>query len=131
VDGVTSAGADLEKSIAGMKEAAGKRFADWEAGEAAYTTEAVPARSQQRRGEARGLFDASVAAAEEMDRQGKGFMAFLVDIRMLLSNDLTPKGIEGTKDLVQNARASNGRLHQLTQPTVTALKAAADSLSTQ
>jgi hypothetical protein len=114
-----------------MQGAARKRFADWEASEAAYTTESIRARSQQNRGEAERLFQASVDAAAEMDRQGKGFVAYISDIRMLLSNDLTPRGVESTKDLAQNAKASNGKLHQLTQPTIAALRAAADGLSTK
>jgi hypothetical protein len=129
VDGVTSAEANFRSSIASMKSAAAARFEAWEKEDATYTNPAIQARSQQRRGEAQGAVTKASTDADAMLEQAASFTSFLGDLRKLLANDLTPKSVSGVGDLVKNAKASNGRLHQMATPTVNSLKAASDALS--
>lgn len=131
VDGVVSAEANFRSSIAGMKSAAAARFEAWEKEDATYTNPAIQARSQQRRGEAQGAVTKASTDADAMLEQAAGFVSFLGDLRKLLSNDLTPKGVAGVDDLVRNAKASNGRLHQMATPTINSLNAASEALSTK
>jgi hypothetical protein len=131
VDGVTSAEGEFRSSIAGMKSAAASRFQAWEAEDATYANPGIQARSQQRRSEAQGVVNKAGSDADAMLEQAAGFVSYLGDLRKLLSNDLTPAGIKGSADLIQNARSSNNRMHQMAQPTLNSLKAAAESLSTR
>lgn len=131
VDGVAAAEKSMESAIADMKSAAEARFSDWKAGEAAYTDASIKARSEMRRAQAEEVFRKAVASIGAMHQQAKGFVTYLSDLRMLLSNDLTPAAVRSSEDLARNAKASNGRLHSLTQPTVADLRAAAEALSTK
>lgn len=131
VDGVLSAEGAFRSAIAGMKSAAASRFQAWEAEDATFTNPGIQARSQQRRTEAQGVVNKAGADADTMLEHAGGFVSYLSDLRKLLSNDLTPAGIKANADLVQNARSSNSRMHQMAQPTLTSLRAAADALSTK
>ena len=110
---------DLDKFVALLAE------------DATYTNPAIQARSQQRRGEAQDVVNKASADADAMLQQAGTFTSYLADLRKLLSNDLTPKGVASISDLAQNARASNGRLHQMAQPTIASLTAASDALATK
>jgi PBP1b-binding outer membrane lipoprotein LpoB len=131
VDTVVSSEASFRTSIAGMKSASASRFEAWKAEDATYTNPAIQARSQQRRGEAQDIVNKASADADAMLVQAANFTSYLSDLRKLLSNDLTPKGVAGISDLAGNARASNGRLHQMAQPTIASLTAASDALATK
>jgi hypothetical protein len=131
VDGVVAAEGSFRSSVAGMKSAAAARFDAWEKEDATYTNPAIQERSRQRRAESQETVSKASTDADAMLEQAAGFVSYLSDLRKLLSNDLTPKGVAGVSDLAQNARASNGRLHQMAQPTLASLTAAADALSTK
>lgn len=131
VDSVAAAEASFRSSVAGMKAAAAARFQAWEADDATLTNPAIQARSQQNRSEAQGTVAKASGDADAMLEQAAGFVSYLSDLRQMLSNNLTPKGISSVADLAQNARASNGRLHQMAQPTLASLTAASEALSTK
>jgi len=131
VDSVAASEGSFRSAVAGMKSASAARFQAWEKEDATFENPAIQARSQQRRGEAQETVNKASADCDATLEQAAGFVSYLSDLRKLLSNDLTPKGVAGIADLAQNARASNGRLHQLAQPTLASLTAASDALSTK
>lgn len=131
VDGVTGAESYFRSSVVDAKTSAGRRFQAWEREDATYSNPSIQARSQQRRAEARGAVDKAGADADAMLEQAAGFVSYLSDLRKLLSNDLTPKGVAGIADLARNARAANGRLDQMARPTIASLGAAAEALGTK
>lgn len=131
VDVVASSEKALRSGIGSIRPAASSRFAAWEKENATFENAGIQARSQQRLTEAQAMVEKAAAGGDSMLEQAGAFVSYLNDLRKLLSNDLTPKGVAGCADLVQNARSSNGRLHTMATPTVNDLKAAAEALSTK
>jgi hypothetical protein len=131
VDRVVAADGSLRGSITAMKASAATRFQSWGEENVSYRDADMQVRSQKSRAEAAETFRLAAVDADAMLVQSASFVAYLSDLRRILSNDLSEKGVAGVADFAAKARVSNGHLDEMTRPTRTSLEAAADAMSSK
>jgi len=131
VDRVVSADGSLRGAVASMKSTAGARFQAWGRENVSYSDADMQIQSQKFRAEAAEVFRKAAQDSDAMLECSAGFVAYLSDLRKILSNDLTPKGVAGVSGFAAKARASNDRLDEMARPTRVSLGAAADAMSSK
>ncbi len=131
VERVVAADGALRESITAMKASAAARFKAWGEENVSYTDNDMQVRSQESRAVAAETFRRAAVDADAMLAQSAGFVTYLSDLRKVLSNDLSDNGVEGVKGFAEKARASNGKLDEMTRPTRTSLEAAAEAMTSK
>jgi hypothetical protein len=131
VDRVVSADGSLRGSLAKMKTSANERFKEWGEQNVSYADNDMQLQSQKNRADATGPFRKAVDDTDAMLEQSTGFVTYLTDLRKILANDLSPKGVASVSEFTAKARVSNAQLDELARPARTSLGAAADAMTSK
>jgi hypothetical protein len=129
VDHVASADESLRDSLAEMRTSARRRFQAWGEENFAYEDEEMRTQARQRRTQAVESFKKTVKDADAMLVQSAGFVAYLSELRQVLSNDLSTKGVEGVSGFTDKARDSNHELDGMAAPVRSSLVAASVAIT--
>jgi len=129
VDRVVSTDAKLRGAVDSMKASAAKRFDAWGAQNRSYADKDMRIQSEENRVEAEEAFSEAAKDADGMLEQSAGFVSYLSDLRKVLSNDLSEKGVADAADFAAKARTTSGKLDDMARPIRKSLGAAADKMS--
>jgi hypothetical protein len=129
VDALASAEASYRGSVQSMKRSAADRFQTWEQESSQIGNADMRAKSGERRNEVMGIYKTCETAAEELAAQAGPFVTDLLDLRKVLSIDLTPGGIDAATDLSGKVRDGNKKVDSASKPVVSAVEKAADALA--
>jgi hypothetical protein len=130
VDGLSSANTRLASSVSSLERTVDARFRSWDAENATFANRELRTHAEKRRDEvfatwqqAQGPMDKGVAFAGAVSGQ-------FADLRKLLSNDLTPGGVEAATGFADKARAEAEKVVESTKAWSDGLDAAIQALST-
>jgi hypothetical protein len=129
VDRVVSTDAKLRGAVEAMKASATKRFDAWGEQNRSYADKDMRVQSEESREDAEEAFGDAARDADGMVEQSAGFVSYLSDLRKVLSNDLSEKGVADAADFAAKARTSSGKLDDMVRPIRKSLGAAADKMS--
>jgi hypothetical protein len=130
VDGLSREESALKSAVETMRVAAQNRLRAWERESAAIANPDIRGRAEERRGSVKDSYQAADSAISDFVVAMGPFAADLRDLRLVLSNDLTPSGLDAVRDTVSRARNAGGRLSGRTRPVGEALDRAVAEFST-
>ena len=114
-------GKKLDKHTAEMKARNRDYFEEWELQGKSYANPQIRELSEQRRADLRQAYsqipEASIGVKGSLD----AYLSDLKGIQTFLSNDLTPKGIEGITPVAQTAMQDGEKLKSAVRPVLSAI----------
>ncbi|MCB9896941.1 MAG: DUF2959 family protein [Planctomycetes bacterium] len=116
VDRVVSSEEDLRDSLADMRSTAKTRFLAWSEANQAYEDKDMRLGSQQQRMAAAEKFQDTVLDADRMLVESAAFVAYVKDLRRVLSNDLSDRGVSGVSGYTEKARGLDKELTEMSAP---------------
>jgi gas vesicle protein len=130
VDALDTATKSMSSSIASLRKSVDARFKAWDSENMSFQSGDVRTHSQERREE---VFRQWQKAQEPLDaglNRATAMNAQFVDLKKLLGNDLTPKGVESAENLAASARTEAEKVQEATKSWTERLDEAIEALST-
>lgn len=115
-------GKDLIKRVDELKANNVEYFSEWEKQGESFTNPAIRETSETRRSEMAKIYAQVPEASFRIKGSYNAYLSNLKQIQQYLSNDLTPKGIEGIKPVAEKSVQEREELKASMQPVLTALE---------
>jgi hypothetical protein len=114
-------GKQLDKHTADMSAQGQDYFTEWDKQGNTYTNPQIRQLSEERRLQLRGVFSQIPEASVGVKGALHSYLADISDILKYLSNDLTPKGVEGITPVAQKAMQDGEDLKTSVKPVLAAI----------
>jgi len=114
-------GMRVMKRMDEMKSHSKEYFAEWDKQGVAYTNSELSALSEERRSKLAEIYARVPAAGAGVKSSYLAYMTNLKELKLYLSNDLTPKGVETINPVAKRAVQDMEALKTSLQPVITAL----------
>ena len=121
LDKLESEGKRVLKRLEEMKSHSKEYFEEWEKQGDAFTNSEIRELSEQRRSKLAGVYAQVPAAGAGIKGSYHAYLTDLKEIQKFLSNDLTPKGIEGITPVANKSVQNLNVLKRSLQPVILAL----------
>ncbi|OGU13626.1 MAG: hypothetical protein A2076_08740 [Geobacteraceae bacterium GWC2_53_11] len=121
LDKLDGEGKRVLKRMEEMKSHSKEYFAEWEKQGVAYKNPEISALSEERRTKLAEIYARVPASSAGVKSSYLAYLTNLKEIQSYLSNDLTPKGVEGITPVAKKAVVDMAALKDSLQPVIAAL----------
>jgi|SRR6185369_6586387 len=121
LDKLDGEGKRVLKRLDEMKEHSKEYFAEWDKQGAAYKNPELSALSEERRSKLAEIYARVPASGAGVKSSYLSYLSNLKEIKLYLSNDLTPKGVETVNPIAKRAVQDMETLKTSLQPVIAAL----------
>ncbi len=122
LDKLENEGENLLSQVDDMKAEKKEYFSEWEKQGDTFTNPEIRRLSETRRNELAKIYDSVPEAAIGIRGSYNAYLKNLMEIKQYLSNDLTPKGVEGITPIVEQSAHEREALKASLQPVLAALE---------
>jgi hypothetical protein len=130
VDTLGISSSNLSSSVTSLKSSVDARFKAWDQENANLTSREVRMHSEERREQVFESWQQAQAPLEAGVARTKALATQFDDLKKLLANDLTPKGVESASGLADKARSEAEKIVDASKSWMEKLDGAIEALST-